>query len=138
MLDADAPAAAHADVAARVDGVAAQAALVEDRCRAVDRPALDEPRRIEQAACARVEVAVGLPVQLLAAREHVADVGLRVVQRELVAREPADLASVLVRAEHLVDEAEPVEHALDRLGRVAVAHLNHDGHPHRVLDVDGH
>src|SRR5438128_1943247 len=46
MLDADAPAAAHADVAARVDGVAAQAALVEDRRRAVDRPALDEPRRI--------------------------------------------------------------------------------------------
>ena len=112
-------AAAEADVAARVDRVVRGAGRVEDRGRAVDRPALDEPGRVElpRAPARDVEVAAGLVAQLLAAREHAADVGVRVLERELAAVDAADLAVGLERAERRVDDPQPVEDGVDRARR---------------------
>jgi hypothetical protein len=73
MLDADAPGPANPHVSAGVDDVLADAGRVEHVGRAVDRPALDEPGRIERSAGVRVEVAVRLRAELLAPGEDLAN-----------------------------------------------------------------
>src|SRR5207244_11057454 len=110
--------------------------LAEDFRGPVDRPALDEPGRVERSRRASVEVAACLLAQLLAAVEDPADVAVRVLERELVAHEPADLAVRLARTEARVDPAEPVEHLVERrLVGVVVADVDHDRHAHHVLDA---
>src|SRR6266568_2124463 len=82
-----------------------------------------------------VEVPVRLHAQLLAAIEHLAHLGTGVLELQLAAVEAADLAVVLVRAERLVDEAQPLEHALERLVvDVLVPDVDDDRHAHDVLD----
>ena len=144
MLDADAPvelrhgAAPQTHVAGGVHRVVAQPRLVEQRRGAVDGPALDEARRIDELrrGGAHVEVPVRLRAQPLAAIEHVDDVRVRVLERELAAIQAADLAVVLVRAERRVHPAEPVEHAVEHaLVDVLVAHVDDDRHAHDVLDA---
>ncbi len=144
MLDADAPAvvgdrtAANNHVTAGVDAVVAQARFVEDRRRAVDRPALHEAgwieHRLGDGPC--VEVPVRLMAQLLAPVEHLAHIRARVFEREVAAVDAADLAVVLVGAERGVDVAQPVEQAVEsRVVDVRVADVDDDGHPHHVLDA---
>ena len=59
-----------------------------------------------------------------------------VLEREIPAVHPADLAVGLERAEPRVDEAQPVEDFVDRLVTdVFVANVNDDRHTHHVLDA---
>ena len=59
----------------------------------------------------------------------------RINRRELAAVDAADLAVVVVRAEGLVDEPEPVEHAVEHLVvDDRVADVDDDRHSHHVLD----
>ena len=111
--------APHADVAAGVDRVVADAAGLEQLAAPVDRPALDEPGRVDgpHDSLAGVEVAAGLLAQLVAAGEHPADVGMAFADEQLAAVEAADLAVVLVRAEACVDLAEPVEQLVEQRRR---------------------
>ena len=82
VLDAGSPGglgqrgAAGADVAAGVDRVVLDPARLEQLAAAVDRPALDEARGVdlEERRVTGVEEAARLLAQLVAAREHPADV----------------------------------------------------------------
>ncbi len=61
---------------------------------------------------------------------------MSVGERELPAVQATDLALVLVRAEGRIDEAEPVEHALEDVSvDLVVANVDGDGHPHDLLDA---
>jgi hypothetical protein len=141
MLDADPPVelghgpSAEANVTAGVDGEVPQIRPVEHVRGAIDRPALDEPGRVEHARCVRIEVPARLVAQLLAALQDPADIRMRVVERQLATVETADLAVVPVRAERRVDPAEPVEHLVERADiRVVVTDVDQDRHAHDVLD----
>ena len=142
MLDPDPPAvvrcraAVQANVAAGVDRVVAEPGAVQDRGGPVDRPALDETGRVHQAGGPRVEVAVRLDPEPLAPGQHLADVVTRLLDRQLAAGQPADLAVLLVGAERRVDPAQPVEHRLEDLAAGAlVADVDDNRHAHDLLDA---
>jgi len=141
MLDPDPPdgiracASDEPDVAAGVEGVVPEARPSERIGGPVDRPALHEPRRIERAGRVGIEVAAGLPSQLLAPREHLLHLRRGVRDRELPACKPADLAVLLVGRERLVDGSKPVEDRVEgALVDIVVTNIDDDRHAHDLLD----
>ena len=127
-----APADEH--VTAGVDGVVVQSGLVEDRGGTVDRPALDEARRVQRHS-ADVEVATRLPAELIATFEHFAHLRIRIRKGKLAAVEAADLTVLLVGAERGVDPTQPVEHPREDRFVGLVANVDDDRHAHDVLDA---
>src|SRR5262245_52488211 len=134
MLDADPPdrigtrAAPKDDVTARVDRVVPHARPVEDQRAKVDGPALDQPGGVEDAARTRVEVAVRLLAEPLAAVEDPADVPGSVGRVKVTPRDPADLALRLVRGERQVDLAEPLEEVVEHAVVDVFADVDDDRH----------
>jgi predicted dinucleotide-binding enzyme len=62
---------------------------------------------------------------------------MRLIQRELPAVQPADLAVLLVRAEGRIGVAQRVEHLLENaLVDIVVADVDDDRHAHDVLNRD--
>src|SRR6478736_2599119 len=101
--------AARHDVPARVDPVVAPAGRVDQPRRFLDRPALDEPGRVEQAVRAvttRIEGAAGHDRKVVAGGQDVTDVEAARLDGKLAVREPADLAVGAVHAEPGVDVTE--------------------------------
>ena len=141
VADADAPAAAaQHHVAARVDQEAPRAGPLEQRGRALDRPALDQPARVQRAGerRARVERAARRRAQLVAAVEHRTHLRVRVGPAQLAPVQPADLAARVVGAERGVDEAQPREDRVQRLRSGAARDVDPDRHAHHVLDALSH
>ena len=126
------------DIAASVDAVVAAAGCVDLPGGLLDRPALDETRRVEAAVRpvpAGIEGAARSDRQVLAGGDDVADVGAGVSLAELATHQSADLAIGLVRAEAGID----VMKTRDDLTNDLVSHqrrlkLDADGRPHHVLD----
>ena len=142
MLDPDPPAelwhgaTRQPHVATGADCEVPDPRFAQEVGRPVDRPSLDEAGRVERPRCPRVEVAVRLFAQLLTAREGAANLGIRICYRELAAREAADLAVTLVRAERRVDPPQPAEHPLEGVVvDVLVSDVDDDRHTHHVLDM---
>ena len=141
VADPDPPGtAAQHHVAARVDQEAPRAGPLEQRGRALGRPALHQPGRVQPAGerRARVERAVGRRAQLVAALEHRAHVRVRRGPAQLAAVEAADLAARVVRAERGVDEAQPREDLVEGLRGGAARDVDPHRHAHHVLDALSH
>jgi len=141
MADADPPAApgrrpaARDHVAAGVDAEARRAGGREPGGGAVDRPALDEPRRVEPAGGPDGEEAARAALEREAAREDLVDLGRAVGEPDLAAVEAADGAVRAVGAERRVDLAQPGERGLDVDARAA--DVDADRHAHDVTDHEG-
>jgi hypothetical protein len=142
VLDADPPGelrnctAANAHVATGADRVVVETGVVENRCSAIDRPALHEPGGIDGAGrCLHVEVPGRLLAQLLAALQDVSYERMSILAPQLAAVDPADLAVVLVGAEGVVHPVQPLEELLERGARLGVvADVDDDRQAHDVLD----
>ncbi len=152
VLDADPPRqrvgpGADGDVAARVDADVAAEAGREVLGGTLHRPALDQPGRVEAAPpgqrlpgqVERVERPAGQDAGRLAQRDHLGHQRVRVLDAQLAAVDPADLAVRPVGREQHVDGPQLVVRRLDpglRRGDAAppAAEVDADGHPHHLLD----
>src|SRR5712691_477240 len=141
MLDADAPgelrhrATANAHVTTCADCVVVQTGIVENRRRAIDRPALHEPGGIDGTIRrAHVEVPISLIAELLATVQDLPHLRMGVLALQLAAIDAADLAVVFEGAEGRVDPAQPVEQFVEHFARAAIAEVHDERQAHDLLD----
>ena len=127
------------DVAAAVDPVVAPAGAVDPPGGLLERPALDEAGRIEPpigAVVPGIEGAAGDDREVVARRQHVADIEAGVLLTELAAGHAADLAVGSIGAEAGVDIVELGEDLVDDvLGHERRPDVQADGRAHDVMDA---
>src|SRR5262249_709838 len=124
-------------VTARVDEEAARTGVDQQVARVRHGPSLDQPRRVEPRRTgnprpeADIERAVRLGTHLVATRQHLSNLGARVLEPQLIASKPHDLGVRLPGAEQVVDSLEPGEAGFygRRIYRIADVDTD-DGSPH--------
>jgi len=126
-------------ITARVDAVVGQSGGGETVRRDLHRPTLHETGRVERTRGVDVEIAIRLLPETGTLAEHEPKVLGTILNGQLAAAEPVDLAVLFVGAEPLVDLAKPVECRLrERLGlRLVERHRDIERYrgTHNLLDA---